>query len=652
MRKLRGKEIGFIFQDPLTSLNPTLTIGYQIAEAIREHLGLSPRRPRATASSSCSSKVGIPRARERLGDYPFQFSGGMRQRVMIAIALSCDPKLILADEPTTALDVTIQAQILELIQTLSDEFGTAVLMITHDLGIAAGMCDRVNVMYAGRIVETAHGRRAVREARGCRTRGACSIRCRGSTTSAATGCGRSRACRPLLIAPADACRFCPRCHYVAGRLPEHEPELTAASGDGHLARCWATEPGRVDRLTATPTERHRERAAAARSGATSSRSRTSRSTSRSAPASSSRPSGAGQGRRRRDFDVRRGETLGLVGESGCGKSTTGRALIRLREPTGGHGPFDGVDLIEPQARRAAHDAPPDADHLPGPVRLARPADDGRLDRRRADRDAQPGRRARPSASGSPSCCALVGLDPTYVNRYPHEFSGGQRQRIGVARALAVEPEFIVCDEPISALDVSIQAQVLNLLTDLRERLGLTYLFIAHDLSVVKHISDRVAVMYLGKIVEIGPPDQLYARARAPLYPGPPVGRAGARTRPPSASASGSSSRATCRARSTRRPAAASTPAAGSTSGWASPRIAGRSIRRSRSSRASTRRLPLRRGGAQDRRRHRPPRRGPGPARDAGLGAGVAGRRPGSTPTRYRTNCHSRHRSRRRSTRRS
>ena len=216
------------------------------------------------------------------------------------------------------------------------------------------------------------------------------------------------------------------------------------------------------------------------------------------------------------FDVRRGETLGLVGESGCGKSTIGRAMIRLRDADRRHGPRSTASTCSSLEPTSCADAPPDADHLPGPVRVARPADDRRRDRQRADRDPQPGRRARPRTSASPSCCGLVGLDPKYVKRYPHEFSGGQRQRIGVARALAVEPEFIVCDEPISALDVSIQAQVLNLLDrPARRGSGSTYLFIAHDLSVVKHISDRVAVMYLGKIVEIGPPEQLYA---APGHP--------------------------------------------------------------------------------------------------------------------------------------
>ena len=239
-RKLRGKEIGFIFQDPLTSLNPTLTIGYQIAETIREHMGLSPKAARDRVVELLG-KVGIPRAADRLNDYPFQFSGGMRQRVMIAIALSCDPKLILADEPTTALDVTIQAQILELIQKLSDEFNTAVLMITHDLGIAAGMCDRVNVMYAGRIVETATVDELFENPRMPYAWGLLDSLpriddIRGERLRTIEGLP------PMLIAPADACRFHPRCIYERDVCREHEPGLTARGSDSHQARCWATEP--------------------------------------------------------------------------------------------------------------------------------------------------------------------------------------------------------------------------------------------------------------------------------------------------------------------------------------------------------------------------------------------------------------------------
>jgi len=241
MRKLRGKEIGFIFQDPLTSLNPTLTIGYQIGEAIREHMDLSGKAARDRVVELLA-KVGIPRPADRLKDYPHQFSGGMRQRVMIAIALSCDPKLILADEPTTALDVTIQAQILELIQKLSHEFGTAVLLITHDLGIAAGMCDRVNVMYAGRIVETASVDTMFENPRMPYAWGLLDSLpriddIRGAKLRTIEGMP------PLLISPPDACRFGPRCRFVRDICREDEPELTAREGEDHLARCWATEPG-------------------------------------------------------------------------------------------------------------------------------------------------------------------------------------------------------------------------------------------------------------------------------------------------------------------------------------------------------------------------------------------------------------------------
>jgi oligopeptide transport system ATP-binding protein len=240
MRKLRGKEIGFIFQDPLTSLNPTLTIGYQIGEAIRQHMGLSEKAAQERIIELLS-KVGIPRARERLKDYPFQFSGGMRQRVMIAIALSCDPKLIIADEPTTALDVTIQAQILELIQNPSSEFGTAVLMITHDLGIAAGMCDRVNVMYAGRIVETGTVDELFEAPRMPYAWGLLDSLpriddVRGDRLRTIEGLP------PVLISPADACRFNPRCVYAQDVCREKEPQLTERDNPGHLARCWATEP--------------------------------------------------------------------------------------------------------------------------------------------------------------------------------------------------------------------------------------------------------------------------------------------------------------------------------------------------------------------------------------------------------------------------
>ena len=388
IRHLRGKEIGFIFQDPLTSLNPTLTIGYQIGEAIREHMGL-PKKAAADRVVELLGKVGIPRAKDRLNDYPHQFSGGMRQRVMIAIALSCDPKLILADEPTTALDVTIQAQILELIQTLSDEFHTAVLLITHDLGIAAGMCDRVNVMYAGRIVETGTVDELFEEPRHPYAWGLLDSLprlddVRGDRLRTIEGLP------PLLINPPDACRFEPRCRFARDKCREHEPALTERSSALHLARCWATEPDGWIRMTTALREDE-------------------------LPATDARPTlveaeglevhfpiragflqntiGVVRAVDGISFTIRRGETLGLVGESGCGKSTTGRALIRLRDNTAGTVTFDGIDLASLKSGRAAQDAPPDADHLPGPVRVAGPAHDRRRHDRRTDRHPRPGLRA-------------------------------------------------------------------------------------------------------------------------------------------------------------------------------------------------------------------------------------------------------------------
>ena len=450
----------------------------------------------------------------------------MRQRVMIAIALSCDPKLILADEPTTALDVTIQAQILELIQRLSEEFGTAVLLITHDLGIAAGMCDRVNVMYAGRIVETGSVDELFENPRMPYAWGLLDSLpriddIRGDRLRTIEGLP------PLLISPPDACRFSPRCAYARDICRDDEPELTARGGAGHLARCFGDRARRVDRMTAAGDgPAADQRAAAARRREHRRGRRPARSTSRSGRASSS-DQGERQGRRRRDLrgpprrDARPGRRVGL----------------RQEHDRPGDDPAPRADQRDGPLRRRRTSRPSRSGELrrmrrrmqiifQDPYGSLDPRMTVGVDHRRADRDPRPGARVRRSRIGSRELLRLVGLDPSYVKRYPHEFSGGQRQRIGVARALAVEPEFIVCDEPISALDVSIQAQVLNLLTDLRERLGLTYLFVAHDLSVVKHISDRVAVMYLGKIVEIGPPDSPVRGPGHPYTPGAAVGRAG------------------------------------------------------------------------------------------------------------------------------
>ena len=544
---------------------------------------------------------------------------------MIAIALSCDPKLILADEPTTALDVTIQAQILELIQRLSSEFGTAVLMITHDLGIAAGMCDRVNVMYAGRIVETGTVDTLFENPRMPYAWGLLDSLPRiDDMRGDEAAHDRGHAAAPHLAAGGVPLR--PALCLRPGRLPRERAGADPARRRGPPGPLLRHRAGRVDRMTATATP-----------GTEPVAPLPAHETANIIEVNDLKvhfPIRAGLFKTVKGsvkavdgvtFEVRRGETLGLVGESGCGKSTIGRAMIRLRDATSGTVRFDGVDLFSLKTdelrkyRRRMQIIFQDpygsldprmtvGSIISEPIETHHLAEGAAKDERVAE------------------LLRLVGLDPKYVKRYPHEFSGGQRQRIGVARALAVEPEFIVCDEPISALDVSIQAQVLNLLTDLRKRLGLTYLFVAHDLSVVKHISDRVAVMYLGKIVEIGPPEQLYAA------PGHPYTRALLSAVPvPDPVAERMRKRVILKG-DVPSPVNPPPGCRFHTRCWLYERLGQPEDCRTIDPELQRRRrgcrppggLPLRRRGAQDRRRDRPHRRRPhGPARHPGVRPGVA-----------------------------
>ncbi|MCP4559987.1 MAG: ABC transporter ATP-binding protein [Bosea sp.] len=462
MREIRGNEIAMIFQEPMTSLNPVLTIGFQIAEALILHRGLS--RSEAEAETvRLLEKVKIPSAKSRFHEYPHRFSGGMRQRVMIAMALACKPKLLIADEPTTALDVTIQAQILELIKQLQHEEGMSVLFITHDMGVVAEIADRTVVMYNGDEIET-------------------------GPTENIFASPQKPYTKALLSAV-------PRLGSMEGRMrPMRFPVVDRTTGLSDVP-------------TETPdTVQAAERPVLEVAGLTT------RFEIRSGLLSSVK--GRVHAVENVSFSLKAGETLALVGESGCGKSTTGRSVLRLVEPLSGSVLLDGVDVLklsqgelrEQRKRMQMIFQDPFASLNPRMnvgAAIAEPLLINNLASRSEARDKVA------------DLLKRVGLLPDMASRFPHEFSGGQRQRICIARALAVEPRLIVADEAVSALDVSVKAQVVNLMLDLQARMGLGYLFISHDMAVVERVSHRVAVMYLGEIVEIGPREAIFGNPQHP-----------------------------------------------------------------------------------------------------------------------------------------
>jgi peptide/nickel transport system ATP-binding protein len=521
LRKIRGDDIGMIFQDPLSSLNPTHTVGAQIAEAVLLHRDVS-KKEAYDRAVEVLDLVGMPRAGERVDEYPHQFSGGMRQRVMIAMALACEPKLLIADEPTTALDVTIQKQILELIDSLRLRLGMAVIMVTHDLGVIAGRADRVAVMYAGKVVETTETSALYANPRHPYTEALFHALPEKSAET------RERlysipGAPPDLVNPPQGCRFAPRCRYANDKCRSEDPML-AGETTAHVYRCFypvgAAEKTVAGQLTVVEPVAEPEPVVTEEivPGAVVLRAINLVKDFPVTKGMLQRKVGSVSAVADVSFEIRKGETLGLVGESGCGKTTIGRMLVGLEKPTSGSITFGGKDLARSSGREYRQERR-DIQYM---FQDSYSSLDPRMRAGSILREpliVQGIGSRREQYAKVREMLGKVGLPATWSERYPHEFSGGQRQRLGFARALMLNPQLIIADEPVSALDVSIQAQVLNMMRDLQRELGLTYLFISHDLSVVRYLSNHIGVMYLGKLVEIGVADEVYLRPAHPYTKG-------------------------------------------------------------------------------------------------------------------------------------
>ena len=513
MREIRGGRIGMIFQEPMTSLNPVMTVGNQITETIIEHTGLTKKEATAQAIEMMKL-VNIPDASERYSEYPMQFSGGMRQRIMIAMVLAAKPDVLIADEATTALDVTTQAMLLEMIKDLSDKLGISVIIVTHNLGIVARYADRIYVMYSGNIVECGDAEEIFHNTQ------------HPYTLSLLRAIPRLDDPKNRLLIPIEGlppmpsnrpeyCAFYPRCKYADSSCASKPKPALREVGHQHYTACHlgAEQISLKKAAMESATQNFRPEKHCLDEVCLDVRHLTK--TFKIYKGLMKKQVAQFNAIEDISFDLKKGETLGIVGESGCGKTTLARTLMRMYQPDGGQINMFGTDIahlstsaLRPYHKRMAMVFQDPSSSLnprmsagqsvAEPILIHRLYHSANEVRDRVDH-----------------LFELVGLDPNLRDRFPHEFSGGQRQRIGVARALASGPDILLLDEPISALDVSIQAQIINLLEELQARMGLAYLFIAHDLAVVKHISDRVLVMYLGRIMEIANSDELYEN---PIHP--------------------------------------------------------------------------------------------------------------------------------------